>query len=65
MERKNDFGTRFESEAGEKGFFAELWEFLGHNKKYWMIPIIIALLAAGLLILFSSAASLPFIYTLF
>jgi hypothetical protein len=65
MERKRGFGTQFEAQNGEKGFFAEFWEFLRHNKKYWMIPILLALLAAGLLILFSGAASVPFIYTLF
>jgi len=65
METKKGFGTQFESQASEKGFLAEFWEFLRHNRKYWMIPVILALLTAGLLVLFSGAASLPFIYTLF
>ena len=65
MGKKEGFGTQCESQAGEKGFLGEFWEFLRQNKKYWMIPIILALLAAGLLVLFPSSAAAPFIYTLF
>jgi hypothetical protein len=43
----------------------ELWLFVRHNKKWWLGPIIVVLLAFGLLILLGSTAAAPFIYTLF
>ncbi|MBF0501982.1 MAG: hypothetical protein HQM09_17720 [Candidatus Riflebacteria bacterium] len=44
----------------------ELWCFVRENKKYWLIPLILALLLFGALILFSSGSiAAPFIYTLF
>lgn len=47
------------------GIVAEFWEFLKHNKKFWLIPIIIVLLLFGLLIFFGGSSAAPFIYTLF
>ncbi|HRO68648.1 MAG TPA: DUF5989 family protein [Pseudobdellovibrionaceae bacterium] len=43
----------------------ELWQFLKVRKKYWMLPIVLMLLLLGVLILFSQAAVLPFVYTVF
>lgn len=43
----------------------EFWEFLKHNKKWWLLPIIVILLGLGLLVLLSSSAIAPFIYPLF
>lgn len=44
----------------------ELWAFLRHRKKLWMIPVVIVLLVFGtLLILAQGSAAAPFIYTLF
>lgn len=44
----------------------ELWLFLKTRKRYWLLPIIIVLLAMGLLItLTETSAVAPFIYTLF
>ncbi|RPI27154.1 MAG: hypothetical protein EHM61_09460 [Acidobacteria bacterium] len=65
MDKNRDAQTAFESEASETSFMREFWEFLAHNKKFWMLPIIVALLLVGLLIFLTSAAALPFIYTLF
>jgi hypothetical protein len=63
----NDEKRRFEAEAGEgqPGFAAELWDFVKHNTKWWLTPIILALLLVTLLILLSGSAAAPFIYTLF
>jgi hypothetical protein len=37
-----------------------------HNKKWWLLPLLVTLLAFGLLIFLSSGTGLaPFIYTLF
>ena len=44
---------------------AEFWDFIKHNKKYWLLPIIIVILGLGLLVLLSGSAAAPFIYTLF
>ena len=44
----------------------ELWEFMRHNKKWWLTPIILFLLLLSALIVFTEGAALsPFIYTLF
>jgi hypothetical protein len=45
---------------------AELWRFLRVRKKFWLLPIILAmLLLGGLLVLAQGSALAPFIYTLF
>lgn len=47
-------------------FLAELWEFLKVRKKFWLLPVIIMLVAfGGLLILAQGSAVAPFIYTIF
>lgn len=44
----------------------ELLHFLGANKRWWLIPLVAALLVIGLIVIFGSASGLaPFIYTLF
>ena len=44
---------------------AEFWFFLKHNKKRWLLPILIVLLLLGLLVLLGGTAIAPFIYPLF
>lgn len=45
---------------------AEFFEFLKHNRKWWLFPIIFMLLLLGILIIFTQSSALaPFIYTLF
>ena len=51
--------------AARPGLVTELWLFIRHNKKWWLGPIIVVLLAFGLLIMLGSTAAAPFIYTLF
>ncbi len=44
----------------------ELWAYLRHRKKLWMIPVVLVLLLFGtLLVLAQGSAVAPFIYTLF
>ena len=43
----------------------ELWLFLRHTKKWWLAPILVVLVLFGLLLMLSSTAAAPFIYTLF
>lgn len=59
--------NEFEAAGQEKqtGLFAEILEMLRENKKYWLIPIIAVLFVLGALVILSSTAAAPFIYTLF
>ena len=44
----------------------EFWSFLKERKKFWLIPVVVALLLVGsLLILAQGSVIAPFIYTLF
>ena len=55
-----------ESASGERtGLAAEFTAFLKENKKWWLAPIVIAILGLGLLVLLGGTAAAPFIYTLF
>ena len=54
-----------QANAARPGLLMELWEFLRHNKKWWLTPIILALLPIGALILLAGTAAAPFIYPLF
>jgi len=47
------------------GFIRELLQFIRHNKKWYLIPIVISILALGVLIALGSTGAAPFIYTLF
>lgn len=57
----------FERQAreGSQGVFRELFYFLKTSKKWWLTPIIIALLLLGALVVASGSLAAPFIYTLF
>jgi len=57
----------FEERAGERppGVLAELWDFLVHNKKWWLTPVIVALIAVAALVLLGQTPLAPFIYPLF
>lgn len=47
-------------------FLRDFWGFLRTRKKFWLLPIIVVLLAfGGLIVLTSGTAIAPFIYTLF
>ena len=54
-----------EAEAGRTGLVREFWDFLRHNKKWWLAPIVVILLLFGLLIILAGTGAAPFIYTLF
>jgi hypothetical protein len=57
----------FEKQAKEQpqpGLLREFWDFLKHNKKWWLLPILIVLLLFGILIALSGTGAAPFIYTL-
>jgi uncharacterized protein DUF5989 len=44
----------------------EIWRFMRVRKKFWLLPIFVAMLAlGGLLVLVKGSAVAPFIYTIF
>jgi Family of unknown function (DUF5989) len=59
--------SEFSHAASERPttFIGEFWQFLRHNKKWWLIPIIVTLLLVAVLILFAGTGAAPFVYTLF
>lgn len=51
---------------GKLRVLSECWQFLRHEKKYWLTPIVIMFVLFGLLMVFAQSSPLaPFIYTLF
>jgi hypothetical protein len=49
----------------DPGFIRDLGAFMKQNKKWWLIPVVIATLLMGILIILGSTAIAPFIYTVF
>jgi hypothetical protein len=64
MEDRTKAFTRA-AEQPQPGFLAEMWTFLVTNKKWWLTPVIVILLAFGVLMALAGTAAAPFIYTLF
>ena len=64
MNDRNDDVTQLAQES-RQGLVSEFWDFLKHNKKWWLLPIIIVVLALGALVFLSGSGAAPFIYTLF
>ena len=51
---------------GKFALAGELWLFVRHNKKYWLLPIILVLFVVGALLVFAQSSALaPFIYSIF
>ena len=47
-------------------FFREFWLFLRVRKKWWLMPVFLALLLlGGLIVLTEGSAVAPFVYTIF
>ena len=63
----NESASDFEQAASEKrvGLLLEFLGFLSENKKWWLLPILLAVLALGALMMLAPTAAGPFIYTLF
>jgi hypothetical protein len=54
-----------EVQQAEVGLLREYWQFLREEKKWWLAPILVALLLTGGLIVVGGTAVGPFIYALF
>ncbi len=57
----------FERQADERppSFLREFVDFLVHNKKWWLIPIVVVLLLLGILAALGGSGLAPFIYPFF
>lgn len=62
-ERADEFAAQAEQQS--PGLLREYVDFLKHNKKWWLLPIILVVLALGALVFLSGSGAAPFIYTLF
>ncbi|MBX7167420.1 MAG: hypothetical protein K1X74_13910 [Pirellulales bacterium] len=62
-----DPGKKFEQMADEAqpSLAAEFIDFLKHNKKWWLLPILLVVGLVGVLAMFAGSGAAPFIYTLF
>ncbi len=51
--------------SARTGLAREMIDFLRHNKKWWLLPILLVLLLFGVLLILGGTAAGPFIYPLF
>lgn len=65
MKPKNKIAFEQAADQKQTSLLAEFWSMLKHNKKYWLLPIVLVLLVLGVVIVLGSTAAAPFIYTLF
>ncbi|MFN0059869.1 MAG: DUF5989 family protein [Planctomycetota bacterium] len=63
QQQQSDFERQATSQS--TGVVREFIDFLRTNKKWWLLPIVVVLLAVGLLIVLGGTVVAPFIYTLF
>jgi hypothetical protein len=54
-----------EAERRRTSFAAELWDFMRHNKKWWLTPIILILVLMAVLVVLGGSGAAPFLYPLF
>ncbi len=63
-EDKNSFQAA--AESGRRSLIREFWDFLATNKKWWLFPVLVAVLMLGALVALGGVGGIaPFIYTLF
>jgi len=65
MDDRRDREFEQAARAGRTGLVGEFVAFLRHNKKWWLLPIVIAILLVSALVILGGTGVAPFIYTLF
>jgi hypothetical protein len=57
----------FQAEAQQQrpGLLREFWEFLKHNKKWWLLPILLGILVIGLFVVLAGSGVGAWMYTVF
>jgi hypothetical protein len=63
--RDDDADIARRARNGRPGLAAELWAFVREHKKWWLLPILFAILLLGALVFLTGSGAAPFIYTLF
>lgn len=53
------------ADEAPQGFLKEVWHLLVSDRRWWLAPIVIAMLILGALVMLSGTGVAPFIYTLF
>jgi hypothetical protein len=59
----SDFASALSEEPPT--FLGELWQFVRATGKWWLLPVLFALLLLGAVAVLSATCYAPFIYTLF
>lgn len=54
-----------QAQTRQPGIIGETIGWLRSNKKWWFLPVLVALLLAGAIVFLGSSPLAPFIYTLF
>ena len=62
-EQESEFARQ--AERSQPGLLREFVDFLIHNKKWWLVPIVLVLLLIAILVVLGASPAAPFIYTLF
>jgi hypothetical protein len=65
MDRNASESFERAARARRTSIVGEVWQFLSHNKKWWLLPIVFVFFLLGALMLLGGTAAAPFIYTLF
>ena len=65
MTRKDQSDFVNESRARRPSLVVEMWALLRDHKKWWLTPIVLAILLLGVLSLLAGSSVAPFVYTLF
>lgn len=67
QKHSTDSKSEFESQASQDdlGVVREFVLFLKYNKKWWLTPIVIALLLIAVIVFSAGTGLAPFVYTLF
>ena len=54
-----------EANQDATGIVAEFWQFVTESGKWWLIPVLVSLLAVAAFVVLGSSGLSPFLYSLF
>ncbi len=57
----NDFATQ--AQQRQPGLLREFFGLLRHNKKWWLMPIVVVLTLLGVLVILAGTSAAPLIYS--
>lgn len=64
-DHKPSFEEAGKSRVNDENILSEFIGFLRDNKKWWLLPILIAFLVIGVVLALAASGAAPFVYTLF